>query len=158
MTLVRDAWGRRSARERSVLLGIAAFVVAAMVMSLAWLPLERERTRLRDSLPAQRASLAALEDQAREVLRLKAMPPVANRVAATPLASLATNGGGLPGASIVVLDARRVRLSGTDVGFAALLEWLRGAGATHGMRVDTAHLEALPTRGRVRVDLVLAKD
>jgi general secretion pathway protein M len=157
MTRLREAWDGRSPRERSVILGLATFAVAALVISLGWLPLQRERARLRTALPELRASVAALEGQAHEVQRLRALPASAT-ASSTPLASLATNAGGLPGASITVLDPRRVRVTGGDVGFAALLEWLRGAQATHGMRVDTAHLEALPARGRVRVELVLVKD
>jgi type II secretory pathway component PulM len=157
VTALRDAWSQRSAGERRVLGALALGVVAIMVLALVWLPLERERTRLREALPAQRASIATLEAQGHEALRLRAMP-VASIATGTPLASLATNAGGLPGASITVLDSRRVRVSGADVGFASLLDWLRGAQITHGMRVDTAHLEALPVRGRVRVELLLAKD
>ena len=71
--------------------------------------------------------------------------------------SLASNAGGLPGAQVAVLDERRVRVSGADVSYAALLEWLRGAAATHGMRVESARLEALPPAGRVRAEITLSR-
>ena len=61
------------------------------------------------------------------------------------------------GAQFSVLDDRRVRVTGADVSFAALLEWLRNAQATHGVRVESARLEALPASGRVRAELLLAR-
>lgn len=155
MTL-REAWERRAPGERRLYAGIAAAAALVLVFAFAWLPLERERARLERDLPALRGSIARLEREAQEVKRLRATPAATPR-AATPLASLATNAGGLPGARVNVLDERRVRVSGDDVGFAALLDWLRAAQASHGMRVETAHIEALPAAGRVRVDLLLAK-
>ena len=56
-----------------------------------------------------------------------------------------------------MLDARRVRVTGADVSFAALLEWLRNAQATHGMRVESARVDALPAAGRVRAELLLSR-
>ena len=126
------------------------------MFAFAWLPLDRERARLERELPALRGSIANLEREAQEVKRLRALPPAQAR-AATPLASLATNAGGLPGARINVLDERRVRIAGDDVSFAALLDWLRAAQASHGMRVETARIERLPAAGRVRVDLLAAR-
>jgi general secretion pathway protein M len=148
-------WRHRSARERRFL---ANLLVLAGLVLLGGLGLEAERTRerLAGELPALRASLAALERSAEEVARLRAMPAAAPATA-TPLASLATNAGGVPGAQITVIDARRVRLAGADLSFAALLDWLGGARATHGMRVESARLEALDTPGRVRAELVLAR-
>jgi type II secretory pathway component PulM len=77
--------------------------------------------------------------------------------APAPLATLATNGGGLPGAQISVLDDRRVKVTGGDVAFGPLLEFLRNAQVTHGMRVESARLQALPAAGRVRAELLLAR-
>lgn len=150
------AWSRRSPNERRVLAAGALVLGAILVLTLVWLPLERARTRLANDLPRLRAATAALQRDADEVKRLRAMPaavPATN----SPLASLATNGGGLTGAQFAVLDERRVRVTGADVSFAALLEWLRNAQATHGVRVESARLEALPAAGRVRAELLLAR-
>jgi general secretion pathway protein M len=156
MSALRDAWQQRSPQERTLLAWGAAVLVVALVAGLGWLPLERQRARLAAELPVARASVASLERDAQEVQRLRSLPPASATLAA-PLASLATNGGGLAGGSITVLDGRRVRVAGADVSFAALLDWLRNAQATHGMRVEAGRVEALPTRGRVRVELTLAK-
>lgn len=155
MTRLGPWWQERSARERRVILNLLA-AASLMILFTLWLQAERTRERLAGQLPQLRASLAALERDAQEVRRLRAMPaPVP--LAATPLASLATNAGGVPGAQLSVIDERRVRLSGTDLSFAALLEWLGNARSTHGMRVESARLEALAAPGRVRAELVLAR-
>lgn len=155
MSAWREAWQRRSPGERTALAWGAGIVLLLVLATLVWLPLERTRARLARELPALRASVAALERDAQEVQRLRAMPPVAP-AAALPLSALAANAS-LAGASVTVLDARRVRVTGADVGFTALLDWLRGAQASHGLRVETARIDALPARGRVKVELTLAK-
>lgn len=145
----------RPERERRVIGWALAVVFLALI---AWLYVanERTRTRLEGELPRLRASIATLEKEADEVRRLRAMPAVQPQ-ATTPLASLATAGGGIPGAQINVVDDKRVRLTGGDVAFASLLEWLNNARASHGMRVESARLEALASPGRVRADLTLSR-
>lgn len=151
-----SAWQSRSATERRSIAAVATVVAVILLVTLAWLPLERERARLAARMPAARASIEALQRDANEVRRLRALPAAAAR-SPSPLAELATNGGGLPGATMLVLDARRLRLTGADVGFSALLEWLGNARQTHGMAVESARLQALPAAGRVRAELVLAR-
>ncbi len=148
-------WSGRTARERRVFLVIAALAVGLLALAV-WVDRERTRARLNAELPRLRASIAALERDAAEVQRLRALP-VAAAGAQSPLATLATNGGGLQGAQISILDERRVKVTGGDVGFGLLLEWLRNAQATHGMRVESARLDALPTTGRVRAELLLTR-
>ena len=165
MNRLAQAWHGRTERSRKVIAIVACLVALALVVALVWLPMERARGRLALELPALRASIAALERDAAEVKRLRALTPApdssargqAPAGAQSPLATLATNGGGLPGAQIAVLDERRVRVTGGDVGWSALLEWLGNAQATHGMRVEGARLDALPAAGRVRAELVLTR-
>ena len=154
--MIADAWRQRTPQQRRTYALIASIVAIVLLVALVWLPLERTRARLNAELPRLRGSIAALERDAAEVKRLRALP-VATGTAGTPLASLATNAGGLPGAQISVIDGKRVRVTGPDVGFTALLQWLRAAQATHGMRVESARLEALPAPGRVRAELVLVR-
>lgn len=132
-------------------------IAGVALLVLATVEGERTRSRLEGQLPSLRASIAALERDAAEVRRLRAMPATARQSAGAPLVTLATNAGGLPGAQVSVLDERRVKVAGSDVGFAALLEFLRNAQATHGMRVESARLEALPAPGRVRAELLLGR-
>ncbi len=124
MNGLQRAWLQRPPRERLVFAALAAFVLLVVVAVFVWLPLERARHRTAAQLPALRASLAALERDALEVKRLRAMPTTTAATGAPrePLASLATNAGGLAGARITVLDERRVRVAGDDLAYGALLE------------------------------------
>jgi len=153
---ITSAWQSRSRAERRNITRGAVVVVVVLIVTFAWLPLERERNRLAARMPAVRASIDALQRDADEVRRLRSLPEV-GASSASPLAALATNGGGLPGATLTILDNRRMRVSGSDLGFGALLEWLGNARQTHGMGVESARIEALPTSGRVRAQLVLAR-
>jgi type II secretory pathway component PulM len=154
---IREAWERRSARERSVLAAGAIAVAVLLFVALAWIPLERTRARLEREVPEWRASVAALQRDADEVRRLRAMPPVATG-ASQPLASLAAGGlAAPPGARLTLADDRRLKLAGDDVGFAALIEWLSATAAAQGLRVESARLEARPEPGRVRAEITLAR-
>jgi general secretion pathway protein M len=150
-------WDNRSPRERRVIAVAGALLVLLLAIALVWLPLERLRTRLANELPRLRASIAALQRDADEVKRLRSMPAIASGKAA-PLSALAASGAReLPGAQITILDDKHVRVSGADVGYAALLDWIAAVQAAHGLRVELAHVEALPAAGRVRAELTLAR-
>ena len=139
------------------LLKLLVVVALASVLVAFWVQAERSRARLAVELPRLRASIAALESQAQEVARLRSLPPMAAPTVRAPLASLATDAGGVPGARITVMDERRVRFAAEDVAFGALLDWLRLAQASHAMRVESARIDALAAPGRVKAELVLAK-
>jgi len=152
-------WERIPPSRRAFAAAVAALVAIALLVALT-IEGQRNRARLEEQLPRLRASIAALERDAAEVKRLRSMPTTSAASPgqpAAPLAALATNGVGLPGAQVSVLDERRVKVSGNDVGFGQLLEFLQNARATHGMRVESARLEALPAAGRVRAELLLAR-
>jgi general secretion pathway protein M len=156
MNRALDFWRARPERERKALAIGAALTAAVLLLAFVLVPIERSRERLARELPRLRDSIAGLQRDADEVKRLRALPAAAGG-ASSPLASLASNAGGLPGAAINVIDDKRVRVTGNDVAFGALLEWLAAAQATHGMRVESARLEALPSPGRVRAEIFLAR-
>lgn len=159
MTGLRDAWRARSGGERRVI-GAAGAVLAIVVFAaFAWLPMERHRSRLAAENPRLAASLANLERQAAEVKRVRSLP-AASPASATPLATLAASGElsrSLSGAQVTLGDARRIRLVAADAAFGALLETIAGAQASHGLRVESARVDALPSPGRVRAEFVLAR-
>jgi general secretion pathway protein M len=144
-------WTRRSPRERHVL-AIGAVVVAVLLfVALAWIPVARTHARLERELPQVRASIAALERQADEVRRLRMLPAAAS-AAATPGAAPA-----LAGAQVSIPAPGRMQVVAGDVAFGALLDWLVAIEAAQGMHVESAHIEALPTVGRVRAELTLGR-
>jgi general secretion pathway protein M len=130
-----------------------------LVVALVWLPLERARVRLNAELPQLRASTAALRRDAGEVRRLKAMPATvpANPSPLAPLIGANAWARELPGVQLTVPDEKHVRITAADVSFTALLDWLATARAAHGLRVESARIEALPLPGRVRAELTLAR-
>lgn len=158
MSLAR-AWRSRSPRERSLVTAGLAVLAVILVVALVWLPLERTRVRLAVQLPELRASVLGLERDAEEVRQLRALPPTIPANPA-PLASLiAANAWAreLPGVQLTVPDEKHVRLAGADISFTALLDWLTNAQAAHGLRVESARIEALAAPGRVRAELTLAR-
>jgi general secretion pathway protein M len=152
-------WRSRSARERSIVRAGLVVLAVVLVVALVWLPLERTRARLAAEAPLLRASVSALERDAEEVRRVRALPP-ATPANPAPLASLmAANAWAreLPGVQLTVPDEKHVRLAGADIPFTALLDWLTNAQAAHGLSVESARIDALPAPGRVRAELVLAR-
>jgi type II secretory pathway component PulM len=154
-----DLWYARPQRERSAIAAGAVVVAIMLVVALVWLPLERTRSRLNAELPALRASVDALQRDASEAKRLKAMAPTipANPSPLAPLMAANDWARELPGVQLSVPDEKHVKLLALDVGFTALLDWLVTAQAAHGLRVESARIEALAAQGRVRAELVLAR-
>jgi type II secretory pathway component PulM len=150
-------WRSRTDGERKAL-AIGAALLAVVLVFVAWLPLERARSRLDAELPRLRASVAQLQKDAAEVKRLRAaVATVASNPA--PLATLAQNP--LPreliGAQVSVADDKHVRIVAADAGFAALLDWLVSAQSTHALHVESARIESRGAPGRVRADISLAR-
>lgn len=153
MNRLSTYWLSRSERERTLWLAVGAIVALALAVTFAWLPLERSRTRLEAELPRLRASLETMQRQAAEVKRLRALPPAGNLKA--PVSALAATPA--PGTQVTPLDANRVRLGGDDVAFTALIVWIAAAQASHGLRVESARVDALPAPGRVKADIVMSR-
>jgi len=156
---VAGLWLSRPPRERSMIAAGATVLAIMLAVALIWLPLERARVRLAAELPQLRASVVALQRDADEVKRLRALPATipANPPPLAPLIAANTWARDLPGVQLSVPDERHVKLVGADVGFTALLDWLATAQAAHGLRVETARIEALPAPGRVRAELTLER-
>ena len=152
-------WHSRSARERSMVAAGATLLAIMLVVALVWLPLERARARLAAELPQLRATVLALQRDADEVRRLRALPATipANPSPLAPLMAANSWARDLPGVQLSVPDERHVKLSGADIGFTALLDWLATAQAAHGLRVESARIDALPEPGRVRAELMLER-
>jgi len=146
-------------REKSLAAAGGVVIGAMLLVALVWLPLERLRVRLAHELPVLRASVEALQRDADEVKRVRALPATmpANPAPLAPLIAANAWGRELPGVQLTVPDEKHVRLVGDDIAFGALLDWLATAQAAHGLRVESARIEAGPMTGRVRADLTLAR-
>jgi type II secretory pathway component PulM len=153
MSALADYWRSRPGPERRIWAMLLLLVAGALLVAFVWLPLERSRARLGTDVPGIRASIESMQRQAAEAKRLRALPAAATTQA--PLASL--NAGTVTGLQVSTLDPRRVRATASDVAFNALVEWIIAAQASHGVHVESAHLERLPAPGRVKGELVLAR-
>lgn len=153
MSALADYWRSRPGPERRIWAMLLLLVAGALLVAFVWLPLERSRARLAAEIPSVRASIDSMQRQAGEAKRLRALPPAATTQA--PLSALTA--GTATGLQVATLDAKRVRASAADVAFNTLVEWIIAAQASHGVHVETAHLERLAAPGRVKAELVLAR-
>jgi type II secretory pathway component PulM len=155
-----DSWRARPEGERRLLGAGATVAILILIATLLWLPMERERRRLASDIPKLTAALATMERQADEVKRVRSLPATTPATAA-PLASLVSSGvltRTIPGSQATIADDKRVRIVAADAPYGALLESIASAQSTHGLRVESARIEALgPPAGRVRAELTLAK-
>ena len=148
-----------SPRERSLLSAGAVVIGVMLVVAFVWLPLERLRVRLAQELPLLRASVESLQRDAEEVKRVRALPATMPGNPPPLAGVIASNAWGreLPGVQLSVPDDRHVKLVGEDVSFGALLDWITTAQAAHGLRVESARIEATGMVGRVRAELTLTR-
>ena len=153
MNRLATMWFDRSPGERRVLAIAGGIVALGLILAFVALPLQRAHARLVAELPSLRASVAALEKQAAEAKKLRSMVAVASSTTAAN-ASIASRP--LAGAQVAIVDDKHVGVTGADVSFAALVEWLADAERS-GLRVERAHIDALPIAGRVKIDLRLAR-
>jgi len=151
------AWTRRNERERRLLAAGAGLAALLLFLAFVAIPLERVRTRLAREVPELRAAVESQQKDAGEARRLRALPPAGTGPAASLAAIAAGSLAPPPGARLVLADARHVKLTGEDMAFGALVEWLATSAAAQGLRVERARLEALGTAGRVRADLTLGR-
>lgn len=160
MKAIVSGWRRRSEGERRFGAFLGAAIALLLLVAFVWLPLERSRQALARDVPRLAAELATMERQATEAQAVRTLP-VATPATAAPLAGLVASGAlakNIPGAQVTLADDRRVRLVAAEAPYGALLEAITAAMTTHGLRVESARLEALPASpGRVRAELLLTR-
>ena len=144
-------------RERQMVIGSVAAVLAVLLLSL-WLPMQRELSQLRQSVPQEKVQLAQMQVQAMQVNQLRASGRVAvsggNLLA--NLEQSATTSGLRQRITRMEPDGTNgARLSLDGVNFDALVSWLAGLQNQGGVRVEKATLEAQPAPGTVNARLTL---
>jgi len=151
-------WRTRAPRERLVLAGGSALLALALGFAYGWLPMQREAAQLRQTLPQLRAQARQLQQDSQEARRLKARPALAQQDSLASLIEQRATAGGLRDRieSIVPQDAGHVRVVLPVVAFDAWIGWLGELQARHGVRVESARVEAGEEAGMVKVEAVLA--
>jgi general secretion pathway protein M len=151
---LRKAWESRAPRERAILV---ALVIVILVALYVWIVQSagQARKQLRPTLLAQ---AAALDRQATEVERLRAMPAIS--ASQTDLRTLvqAQAGAGLSRALVRIdaLDGDQVVVVFGAVTFADWLNWIAGLKSQH-VRLAACRIEALSTPGLVSVTATLSR-
>ncbi len=155
---LRTRWRSLQPRERLVL-GIGSPLVAIMLAyGLLWLPLQRELTRLRVSVPQVRAQLEQMRSQAQEVVRLRAQtrdaPSGGNLL--TLLERSAQERGLRQYITRMEPEGQgAVRLGLDAVGFNTLIGWLAELQQQNSVHVDSASISARTESGMVDARLLL---
>jgi general secretion pathway protein M len=144
-------------RERLIYLGGAAAVLLILYLSL-WLPVQRELSRLRTTVPQEKTQLAQMQVQAMEVNQLRASGrlPVAGGNLLARLEQSATANGIRSRITRMEPDGSNgARLSLDGVDFNAVIGWLSTLQTQGGVRVEKATFETQPTAGTVNAHLTL---
>ena len=144
-------WAALNDRQRGLAIWGGAAMLVALFIALVWLPLNRAQRSLNERLPTLRAQHDALERDAEEVRRLKALP-----AASTTVTSRQLDANGLRaafvGADVTAIGSGRYRIVMTDGRFA---RWLDSMRALNGQLV-VAELSARRDGEKLRIEAVLA--
>ena len=144
-------------QERMMLLGVGVAVLLMLYLML-WLPLSRELSRLRVSVPQEKIQIAQMQVQAMQINQLRASgrATMSGGTLLTNLEQSATVSGIRPRISRMEPDgANGARVTLDAVNFNALVTWLSNLHNQGGVRVEKATLETQPTAGTVNARLVL---
>ena len=151
-------WRRLSSREQMAMSGGAGLLVVVLLVFYVWQPLEKERTRLRTSLPTLRLEAQQMRVDAAEVPRLNST------------AKPSSNAGGLraaveQAASVHGLQVTQVSSEGTNklsitlavAPFDSWVKWLAALQAQYAIRLESCRVDALSQAGMVKVQAVLVR-
>lgn len=153
-------WRSRAPRERFTLAAGSVLLVLALGFAYGWLPMQREVAQLKQALPQLRVQAQQLQQDAQEVARLKTQPAVVREAGSLVLTvEQRAQAMGLRERieSITPQDAGRVRVVLPQVAFDAWISWLGDLQASHGVRVDSARIDATGDPGMVSIDAVLVR-
>ena len=155
---LRKAWESRSPLERAIIAALAVLLGVALYVWLVQSAVQA-RSQLRASVTTLRAQAAHLEQQALEVVRLRAAP--AATASPTDLRTLVQAQAGAAGLSRALVridapDANQVKVDFGALPFADWLAWVASLQAQQ-VRLDTCRIEALSTPGLVSVTASLAR-
>lgn len=153
-----NLWNTLQPRERLVVAGGGVILLALLCYAVVWAPLQHELSRLRADVPKQRAQLALMQAQARQVARLRASTrsSVGAGNLLTGLEQSAQQLGVRENITRMEPDGTNtVRLSLDSVNFNTLLSWLADLQSKGGIRTETATITAQPDPGLVDARLLV---
>lgn len=155
---LRDAWGKLAPNERRLATVGSVAIGVTLLYVLLWLPVQKELTRLRISVPEERVQLQRMRAQAASIKPLRARSGTAP--AAGTLLSVVDQSAtarGLRG-FITRLEAdgsNGVQITLDAVSFNSLLSWVADLQNSHSLLVETTSMDTHTTPGTVNAKLKL---
>lgn len=153
-----SGWRNLQPRERVIVAAGSIIALVLVCYTLVWMPVQRDLSGLRASVPKARAQLALMHVQARHVARLRTSASSTGSTGnlLTRLERSALERGLRQNITRMEPDGNNaVRLSLDAVNFNALLSWLTDLRRQSGVRAETATITAQPDAGVVNVRLLL---
>ena len=155
---LRDQWNKLAPRERRLAMAGGIVVGLTLLYMLFWLPVQKELTRLRVSVPEERAQLQRMRLQAASIKPLRARSgakPAAGTL--LPVVEQSASARGLRG-FITHMEAsggNGVQLTLDAVPFNSLLSWLADLQDSHSLLVESTSMDAHTAPGTVNAKLKL---
>lgn len=152
-------WAERSRRERAVLAGAGALVLAAALYALLWEPGLEARKRLSATLPRLRAQVEDMRLQKKEVELLRRTPGASSQGADLRALLRASVERSPLQKSVERIEWRtndRVLVAAGMVDFDQWLDWVSALQRELGVRLDSCEISALAQPGMVRIEAVFA--
>ncbi|BBO58956.1 type II secretion system protein GspM [Mycoavidus sp. B2-EB] len=156
ITLWRDFWSERNAREKMLCITLGLVFSIALLYSVLWMPARSGSTRLMAKLPAMERELAQMQEQARQAQELGRRPanitPIGDGLRDTLMTSLAQHN--MTNAQLSVLNGA-VQIKLTNVFFADWLGWLNEIRKQYKLQIAEAQLTSLNEDGQVDLTALL---
>ncbi|MGH8728374.1 MAG: type II secretion system protein GspM [Burkholderiales bacterium] len=145
-------WRERSARERWMIGGTAALVLALIVFFFLWQPLNAERLRLAKRVPELKNTLARMQTQAQEVKGVQSRSKPRSLEVALEETSREI---ALPKGAIRSDGLERARINLAAIEFNKWIAWTAKLQQERAIRLEAAQIEALAEPGMVKVNALL---
>ena len=155
---LRTIWESRAPRERAVIAALAVILGAALYVGLVQ-SAGRARAQLHTSVTILRVQAVGLEQQAAELERVRAAPPIsASHTDLRTLVQAEADAAGLSRALVRIdaPDAGQVVVVFGAVAFADWFSWIARLKSQH-VRIDACRIEALSMPGLVSVTATLVR-
>ncbi|MFQ6021156.1 MAG: type II secretion system protein GspM [Acidiferrobacterales bacterium] len=155
-----SGWRSLQPRERIIIAAGSIIALALICYTLLWMPMQRDLSRLRASVPKARSQLALMDVQARQIARMRASGSARRSTGnlLTRLERSAVERGIRQNITRMEPDgADAARLSFDAVNFNGLLSWLADLQRQDGVRTESATITAQPDAAIVNVRLLLRR-
>ncbi|HJW81707.1 MAG TPA: type II secretion system protein M [Acidiferrobacterales bacterium] len=155
---LREQWNKLAPGERRLAMIGGVVVGATLLYVLLWLPIQKELTRLRVSVPEERAQLQRMRAQAASIKPLRARSGA--KPAPGTLLSVIEQSASARGLRSFVTrmeadGGNGVQLTLDAVPFNSLLSWLADLQDSHSLLIESTSMDAHSAPGTVNAKLKL---